>query len=131
MVMMMLAVMMIMSVMIMVVVMMIVVMMIVVIMVVAMIVMIMIVMMIVEVDVEMNGGNPVLRYVIDIYRVMIVEGELFEFGNQMSGGHTQLKARAQKHIAAYSGEAVKIYRIQISHSSYCLNFSPSMVMSSD
>ena len=131
MVMMMLAVMMIMSVMIMVVVMMIVVMMIVVIMVVAMIVMIMIVMMIVEVDVEMNGGNPVLRYVIDIYRIMIVEGELFEFGNQMSGGHTQLKARAQKHIAAYPGEAVKIYRIQISHSSYCLNFSPSMVMSSD
>ena len=131
MVMMMLAVMMIMSVMIMVVVMMIVVMMIVVIMVVAMIVMIMVVMMIVEVDVEMNGGDPVLRYVIDIYRIMIVEGELFEFGNQMSGGHTQLKARAQKHIAAYPGEAVKIYRIQISHSSYCLNFSPSMVMSSD
>ena len=105
--------------------------MIVMIMVVAMIVMIMIVMMIVEVDVEMNGGDPVLRYVIDIYRIMIVEGELFEFGNQMSGGHTQLKARAQKHIAAYPGEAVKIYRIQISHSSYCLNFSPSMVMSSD
>ena len=83
---------------------------------VVMIMVVMMVMMLLELDIEMHGGDPVLRHVIDLDRIMIVEGELIELGSQMSERHPQLQARTQKHIAADSGKAIKINRIQSQHS---------------
>ena len=87
-------------------------------MVLVIVVMIMVVMMVMmfELDIEMNGGDPVLRNVIDLDRILIVESELIELGSQMSKRHSQLQARAQKHIAADSGKAIQVYSVQSKHS---------------
>ena len=87
-------------------------------MVLVIVVMIMVVMMVMmfELDIEMNGGDPVLRNVIDLDRILIVESELIELGSQMSKRHAQLQARAQKHIAADAGKAIQVYSVQSKHS---------------
>ena len=87
-------------------------------MVLVIVVMIMVVMMVMmfELDIEMNGGDPVLRNVIDLDRILIVESELIELGSQMSKRHSQLQARAQKHIAADSGKTIQVYSVQSKHS---------------
>ncbi len=74
------------------------------------VIMIMVMMLVIN-HVDVHGGDSVLRHVTDLERILGVKRELLQFGRQMRGRHSELQARAEKHVAAYSGKAVEIHCI--------------------